>query len=137
MCDRIQEANSPLHTQPLAGRTALVTGASSGLGQHFAGVLIAAGAKVVLAARRMERLTAVQAQLEAAGGQAVAVAVACADHPMQAHWADSRAIQSRGQSADAYEGIASFLQKRPAVFHDRVSVDLANIFPTWKEAPFA
>jgi NADP-dependent 3-hydroxy acid dehydrogenase YdfG len=40
----------------LAGRTALVTGASSGFGRHFARVLSAAGAKVALAARRLEVL---------------------------------------------------------------------------------
>ena len=42
--------------QPLTGRTAIVTGASSGLGAHFAAVLAAAGAQVVAAARRLERL---------------------------------------------------------------------------------
>jgi NAD(P)-dependent dehydrogenase (short-subunit alcohol dehydrogenase family) len=47
----------------LDGRIALVTGASSGLGQHFARVLHAAGAKVVLAARRVERIEAEAARL--------------------------------------------------------------------------
>jgi NAD(P)-dependent dehydrogenase (short-subunit alcohol dehydrogenase family) len=59
----------------LSGRVALVTGASSGLGRHFAGVLAAAGAKVVLAARRVDRLEAVAAEIEAAGGEALAVAM--------------------------------------------------------------
>jgi NADP-dependent 3-hydroxy acid dehydrogenase YdfG len=40
----------------LTGKTALVTGASSGLGQHFARVLASTGAKVALAARRLDRL---------------------------------------------------------------------------------
>ena len=63
--------------------------------------------------------------------------MACSDHPMQAHCVDSRGIQSRGQSADAYEGIASFLEKRPAVFPNRVSSDLPDLFPHWREPPFA
>jgi len=59
-----------------------------------------------------------------------------APHPMEAHRADSRAVQSRGQSADAREGIASFLEKRPAVFTDRVSDGMADIFPDWEEPVF-
>jgi NAD(P)-dependent dehydrogenase (short-subunit alcohol dehydrogenase family) len=68
-----------LHARALNGRTALVTGASSGLGRHFAAVLCAAGAKVALAARRVERLEAVQAELEEAGGTTVAVAMDVTD----------------------------------------------------------
>ncbi|MFO1265810.1 MAG: SDR family oxidoreductase [Rubrivivax sp.] len=54
----------------LAGRVALVTGASSGLGAQFARVLSRAGAAVVLAARRVDRLKTLRAELEAAGGDA-------------------------------------------------------------------
>ena len=57
----------------LANRTALVTGASSGLGEHFAHVLAQAGASVVIAARRLDRLEAVAADIRSKGGQAVAV----------------------------------------------------------------
>ncbi|MGA1343131.1 MAG: SDR family NAD(P)-dependent oxidoreductase [Hyphomonas sp.] len=57
----------------LAGRTALVTGASSGLGRHFAGVLAGAGADVVVAARRMDRLEEVAGEIAAAGGKALPV----------------------------------------------------------------
>jgi len=57
----------------LAGRTALVTGASSGLGRHFAGVLARAGADVVVAARRMDRLEEVAGEIAAAGGRALPV----------------------------------------------------------------
>lgn len=57
----------------LSGRVALVTGASSGLGLHFAGVLARAGAKVVLAARREDRLTQAVEELTAAGHAAMAV----------------------------------------------------------------
>lgn len=57
----------------LANRTALVTGASSGLGRHFAGVLAGAGATVVVAARRLDKLEEVAAEIEAKGGKALAV----------------------------------------------------------------
>ena len=59
----------------LTGKVALVTGASSGLGKHFAGVLAEAGAKVVLAARRIDRLEALAADIEAKGGEALAVSM--------------------------------------------------------------
>ena len=51
------------------------------------------------------------------------------DHPMEGHRVDSRAIQHRGRSADANEGVESFLAKRPAVFTDRVSDGLPDVFP--------
>jgi enoyl-CoA hydratase/carnithine racemase len=52
-----------------------------------------------------------------------------ADHPMEAHRVDSRAILHRGRSADASEGVESFLAKRPSVFTDRVSDGLPDVFP--------
>ncbi len=54
----------------LSGRVALVTGASSGLGAQFAKTLAAAGAGVVLASRRVDRLRDLRADIEAAGGNA-------------------------------------------------------------------
>lgn len=57
----------------LTGRYALVTGASSGLGEHFAKTLARQGATVALAARRLEKLKLVQAQIKAEGGKAFAV----------------------------------------------------------------
>ncbi|WP_310741137.1 SDR family oxidoreductase [Ideonella aquatica] len=63
----------------LAGRTALVTGASSGLGWHFARTLAAAGAAVVVAARRTDRLAALVDEIAAAGGSAFAVAMDVTD----------------------------------------------------------
>jgi enoyl-CoA hydratase/carnithine racemase len=50
-----------------------------------------------------------------------------ATHPMAAHRADSRAMFSRGQSADAVEGVTSFLEKRPASYPDRVSDGLPDL----------
>jgi enoyl-CoA hydratase/carnithine racemase len=50
-----------------------------------------------------------------------------ATHPMAAHRADSRAMFSRGQSADAVEGVTSFLEKRPASYPDKVSAGLPDL----------
>ena len=63
------------YTIDLSGRVALVTGASSGLGTQFAKTLAAAGAAVALAGRRVERLKALRAEIEAAGGAATALAM--------------------------------------------------------------
>ena len=57
----------------LEGRVALVTGASRGLGKHFAGVLAQAGAAVALAARDEAQLAETKSEIEAAGGRAVVV----------------------------------------------------------------
>ena len=59
-----------------------------------------------------------------------------ASHPMDAHRADSRGIQSRGRSNDSKEGVVSFLEKRAAVYPDRVSDGLPDIFPNWEEPEF-
>lgn len=62
------------------GKIALVTGASSGLGARFAKVLAQAGAQVVLAARRVERLKELRAEIEADGGAAHVVALDVTDY---------------------------------------------------------
>ncbi len=59
-----------------------------------------------------------------------------ANHPMEAHRADSRAILQRGRSADAHEGVTSFLEKRPATYTDRVTDGLPDVFPGWVEPDF-
>ena len=58
----------------LKGQVALVTGASSGIGRHFAGLLAAAGAKVALAARRADRLDEAAHDIAAAGGECLPIA---------------------------------------------------------------
>jgi enoyl-CoA hydratase/carnithine racemase len=59
-----------------------------------------------------------------------------ADHPMEAHKIDSRLIHAMGASPDAYEGVQSFLEKRPANFTMKVSRDLPDVYPWWSERKF-
>jgi NAD(P)-dependent dehydrogenase (short-subunit alcohol dehydrogenase family) len=62
------------------GKIALITGASSGLGARFAKILAQAGAQVVLASRRTERLKELRAEIEADGGAAHVVALDVTDY---------------------------------------------------------
>ena len=66
----------------LKNKTVLITGASSGLGEHFSEVMAEAGAKVVVAARRVDKLDGLVARINTAGGEAIAV-------PMDVTSADS------------------------------------------------
>ncbi|MCZ8258125.1 MAG: SDR family oxidoreductase [Bacteroidia bacterium] len=68
------------YSMDLSGRVALVTGASGGLGAQFAKTLSKAGAAVVLASRRLDKLKDLRAQIEAAGGDAHVVALDVTDH---------------------------------------------------------
>jgi NAD(P)-dependent dehydrogenase (short-subunit alcohol dehydrogenase family) len=76
----IEEEQCMSYNIDLSGRVALVTGASSGLGAQFARTLSKAGAGVVLAARRIERLKTLRAELEAEGGDAHVVTLDVTDH---------------------------------------------------------
>lgn len=60
-----------------------------------------------------------------------------ASHPMDAHRVDSRAINSRGASDDAREGVMSFLEKRAPQFPGKVSEGLPEVFPDWDEPRFS
>jgi len=60
-----------------------------------------------------------------------------ASHPMEAHRVDSRAIQARGRSRDAAEGVSAFLEKRTPAYPDRVSTDLPDIWPAWSPPEFS
>jgi len=59
-----------------------------------------------------------------------------ADHPMEAHKVDSKAIFAMGHAADAAEGVTAFLEKRPAHFPMRPSKDMPPFYPWWKERTF-
>jgi enoyl-CoA hydratase/carnithine racemase len=60
-----------------------------------------------------------------------------ASHPMEAHKVDSRGILSRGASADAREGVVSFLEKRAPQFPVKVSDGLPEIFPSYETPKFS
>jgi len=59
--------------------------------------------------------------------------LASADHPMEAHKIDSRAIYRLSRGADAKEGIASFLDKRRPVYPGKVSADMPDFYPWWED----
>jgi enoyl-CoA hydratase/carnithine racemase len=59
-----------------------------------------------------------------------------ADHPMEAHQVDSRAIYELGKSEDVKEGVNSFLEKRPPNFPSKVSKDMPDFFPWWDPKEF-
>ena len=83
----------------LSGKTALVTGSSGGLGASFARVLSKAGARVVLAARRLEKLESLAGEIEASGGQALAVQMDVTD-PASVEAAFAAIHDSLGAPAD-------------------------------------
>ena len=59
-----------------------------------------------------------------------------ADHPMEAHKVDSRAIYELGKGEDTKEGVNSFLEKRPPKFPSKVSKDMPDFYPWWDEKEF-
>ena len=59
-----------------------------------------------------------------------------ASHPMEAHQIDSQAIAFMGKNPDAYEGVQSFLEKRAPKFEMKVSSDLPDFYPWWKDPAF-
>jgi 3-oxoacyl-[acyl-carrier protein] reductase len=99
----------------LAGRAALVTGASSGLGARFAEVLAANGAAVALVARRADRLEAVKRKIEAVGGRATTIA---------ADVLDRAAMQRAFDAAEAAFGTVDILVNNAGVAHAGRAVDM-------------
>jgi NAD(P)-dependent dehydrogenase (short-subunit alcohol dehydrogenase family) len=99
----------------LKGRVALVTGASSGLGVRFAEVLAEAGAAVALVARRADRLAAVKARIEAAGGRAIAI---------EADVLDGAAMTRAFDAAEADFGTVTILVNNAGVAHANRAVEL-------------
>ena len=113
-------------TFDLGGRTALVTGASSGLGRHFARTLAAHGASVVLAARRIDRLEALAGEIRDAGGVA---------HPVRMDVTDARSVEVGLDAAGDALGVPDILVNnsgiaRPATTLEVTEVDWAGVVGT-------
>jgi acyl-CoA dehydrogenase len=100
----------------LSGRVALVTGASSGLGMRFAEVLAENGAAVALVARRTDRLAAVKARIEAAGGRAIAVG---------ADVLDPAAMAQAFDEAEKAFGTVTVLINNAGVAHSGRAIELS------------
>jgi enoyl-CoA hydratase/carnithine racemase len=58
-------------------------------------------------------------------------------HPMEAHRIESRGIYARSRSADAGEGVRSFLEKRPPDFPDLVSTGMPDFYPWWTDPEYS
>ena len=99
----------------LAGKVALVTGASSGLGVRFAEVLAENGAAVALVARRADRLAALQERIEQAGGRAVAI---------EADVRDRKAMSAAFDAAEKAFGTVTVLINNAGVSHSNRAVEL-------------
>ena len=99
----------------LEGRVALVTGASSGLGAQFARTLAKSGACVVLAARRVERLKALRAEIEAGGGDA---------HVVQLDVTDIDSIKAAVARAETEVGTLDILINNSGVSTTQKLVDV-------------
>src|SRR5688572_20864616 len=100
----------------LTGQVALVTGASSGLGVRFAEVLAGNGAAVVLVARREDRLAAVKARIEAAGGRALAIG---------ADVLDRDAMRRAFDAAERAFGTVTVLINNAGVAHSDRAIELS------------
>lgn len=121
----------------LTGRTALVTGASSGLGEQFALALAARGARVVLGARRTDRLTAVVDRIAGAGGEAMAVPLDVADEvSLSAAFDQAEARFGLVDTLIANAGVshdAPALEMTPEAFRQVMDVNVTGVFLTLRE----
>jgi NAD(P)-dependent dehydrogenase (short-subunit alcohol dehydrogenase family) len=121
----------------LTGRVALVTGASSGIGRRFALQLAASGAKVVIAARRVALLEELRAEIEGAGGEALAVAMDVTDEASTvAAYDAAEAAFGTVDTVVANAGIAhgtSSLGMAMELFDQTVAVNLRGVFLTARE----
>src|SRR6478672_5485391 len=95
------------------GRVALVTGASSGLGEHFAHMLAARGARVIASARRVDRLERLVAEIRGAGGDALALEMDVTA-PKSVEAALARIVAERGPP-DIVVNNAGVAQAKPSL----------------------
>ena len=105
----------------LSGRLALVTGASSGLGRHFAATLAASGAHVLLAARRLDRLESDVAALTATGARAGAVELDVSDAASVSRAFDR--VETAWGVPDIVVNNAGVAVSRPALAQDEAAWD--------------
>jgi NAD(P)-dependent dehydrogenase (short-subunit alcohol dehydrogenase family) len=123
--------------QSLAGRTLLITGASSGIGAHFAKVAAAAGANVVVGARRTQLLDGIVDEIGAHGGKAIAVAMDVADKTSTlAVYDAAEAAFGPVDTVIANAGMDAhtpFLELEPDDFDRIMSVNLRGVFLTVQE----
>lgn len=116
----------------LDGRTALVTGASSGLGRHFARTLAAAGAAVAVAARRVDKLESLVAEIVREGGTARAVALDVTD--LASARAAFDAVAAWRGAPDVIVNNAGVAVSRPLLEHSEADWDGVldtNLKGTW------
>jgi NAD(P)-dependent dehydrogenase (short-subunit alcohol dehydrogenase family) len=99
----------------VGGKIALVTGASSGFGAHFAKVLASHGASVVVTARRLDRLEAFAQEISADGGEALAV-------PLDVTDADS--VAAAFDAAEKAYGVVDILANNAGVADTKMAVDI-------------
>ncbi len=122
----------------LTGRTVLITGASSGLGKNFAKACVGAGARVALAARRSSRLEALVAEISAAGGTAVAVAMDVLDAAsVEAGFDAAQAALGPIDTVIANAGVSRpgpVIDMPVEAFDETIAVNLRGAFLTAREA---
>jgi len=121
----------------LKGKVALVSGASSGLGEHFAKVFAAAGAAVICTARRVERLEKLAQSINDNGGKALAVAMDVTDR---------QSVKNALDKSEALFGVADvvvcnagatggqpFLEMEEAVWDNVMEVNIKGVFNLGQE----
>ena len=122
----------------LHGKVALVTGASSGFGRHFAHVLARAGAKVALTARRLDVLKQLEAEIRGSGGEAVAVAIDVTDRASVAPaFAEAEAVLGPITILVNNAGVPSgafFIKTSEEEWREVMSVNLDGVFRVGQEA---
>jgi len=107
----------PLKNFDLTGKAAIVTGASSGLGHHAARTLAAAGAKVAIAARRLEPLVELEKQITARDGRAI---------PLHLDVADPASVAACVKAAETELGPISILVNNAGVADSKPALEVSE-----------